>query len=39
MASLNKENLSPAAFIGVRGNDIIPTLVWGTGSISTGRSI
>ena len=23
MASLNKENLSPAAFIGVRGNDII----------------
>lgn len=23
MASLNKENLSPTAFIGVRGNDII----------------
>ena len=23
MASLNKENLSPAAFIGVRGNNII----------------
>ncbi len=23
MVSLNKENLSPATFIGVRGNDII----------------